>query len=66
MITWTNNSDAGDNHWSIGQTAEWYATGELPDWVSDDLSDVKPVFVFSQQPELTSLGETTTGTGSVS
>ena len=66
MITWTNNSTGDDNRWSIGETARWYTTGELPDWVSDDLSDVKPVFVFSQQPELTSQGETTTGSGSVS
>ena len=66
MITWTNNSTDDDNRWSVGETAEWYATGELPDWVTGDLSGVKPVFVFSQEPELTARGDTLVGSGSVS
>lgn len=66
MITWTNNSTDDDNRWSVGETAEWYATGELPDWVTGDLSGVKPVFVFSQEPELTARGDTLTGSGTVS
>ncbi len=67
MITWTNNSTTNDNRWSVGETAEWYVTGELPSWVTDGLlSDVKPMFVFSQEPELTARGDTLVGSGSVS
>lgn len=66
MITWTNNSTTNDNRWSVGDTAEWYVTGELPDWVTGDLSDVKPMFVFSQEPELTARGDTLVGSGTVS
>ena len=65
MITWTTNSTNNDNRWTTGQTAEWTATGDLPAWVAKNLSNVKPVFIFSQQPEIDSLGDTYTGTGSV-
>lgn len=65
MITWTNNSTNADNRWLVGETAEWTATGDLPDWITSGDFSRLPVFVFSQDPELTDVGDTWIGAGSV-
>ncbi len=42
-INWTNNGT--DNKWSVGDTATFTATGDLPDWITSGDLDAKPYYV---------------------
>ena len=44
-ITWTHNGS--DNKWSVGDTATFTATGDLPDWIKNGEFDAKVYYVTS-------------------
>lgn len=44
-VTWTNNRT--DNKWSVGDTATFTATGDLPDWITNGNFHGKPRYVES-------------------